>query len=202
MTRSEIIAEHLATLRASVAGGEEDHAHIAFKRVVYAALATPGCEAQGVRLVDLPHLAERVAEMADAHERVVGERDAARTLLNLVSEALSGGEAPVDRLPELVFAMGQRFAAAVDARDAARAERDELAATLTALRDRIAYLEAGMGALVRHNAGTGACLPDCITNTDDGEDCNCGYMAAEDPGGFAADLLSGAAEVISERGSR
>lgn len=145
MTRQELIAERLATLRASVAGGEEDHADIAFKRVVYAALATPGCEAQGVRLVDLPHLAERVAEMADSHERVMWERNA--------------------------------------------------------LRARIAYFEAGLSALVRHNAGTGACLPDCITNTDDGEDCNCGYMAAEDPGGFAADLLSGVAEVISERGA-
>lgn len=78
MTRSEIIANHIDTLRNLVANSDATTARLAFVRAIYAALATPGCEAQGVRLVDLPHLAERVAEMADAHEALRAERDEAR----------------------------------------------------------------------------------------------------------------------------
>lgn len=111
MTRSEIIADHIATLRNLVANSDATTARLAFVRAIYAALATPGCEAQGVCLVDLPHLAERVAEMADAMERVVGERDALRaerdelaaTLANEVGE----GDPPVPGWLPLVPAPGR-----------------------------------------------------------------------------------------------
>lgn len=165
MTRSEIIAEHLATLRASVAGGEEDHAHIAFKRVVYAALATPGCEAQGVRLVDLPHLAERVAEMADAHERVVGERDAARAALAKEEHAHGATLDRYGQANEWADTLANQIASAaghdigehtnlnnpwdnaqdaleklVKERDALRAERDEARGEVATLRAQVTDL--------------------------------------------------------------
>lgn len=134
---------------------------------------------------------------------VVAERDAARAEVAKIRDLLdahlngwSDATTPHPDQPEMgpMPTLIDGVARALEDLTLARGE-------VAGLRDRIAYLEAGLGALVRHNAGTGACLPDCITNTDDGEDCNCGYMAAEDPGGFAADLLSGLAEVISERGA-
>lgn len=82
MTRAEIIAQRLTKLRAVVANDDPYLSMCAAVNVVFAAMATPGCEAQGVRLVDLPRLAERVAEMADAHEALRIEHAAWGALLD------------------------------------------------------------------------------------------------------------------------
>lgn len=63
------------------------------------------------------------------------------------------------------------------------------------LRQRIAYLEAGLDATVRYYTATGACLPTCASNLVADEDCDCGYEAAGAPEDFAAALLAGEADL-------
>ena len=62
--------------------------------------------------------------------------------------------------------------------------RDEFDRTTTALRIACEALNA----IQRAHSARGGCLPACASNVGDG-DCDCGYVAAESPGDFAADML-------------
>lgn len=170
MTRQEIIADHIATLRSLVSSSDATTARMVFAHAVYAALATPGCEAQGVRLVDLPHLAERVAEMADAHEALRAERDEARAerhdiphhirlALNIAQRAFDDRDLRVlgtfsEDLQPMVDAAAAWITALSRDLSESRAETKAARAEVTALRAQVAELQR-LGASI-HKAADAA----------------------------------------------
>lgn len=80
-TRSTLLTTTRDTLVAHVRAGNELDAYATFARLVYIAHATEGCEAQGVRLVDLPRLGDVVARAADSVDQYTEIHARMRTIL-------------------------------------------------------------------------------------------------------------------------